>query len=151
MGPRGPKPSSLGRSAFTVLSDYLAPPPDRQDDSAFMRHWSGVTRTFPAEHFASCDQGMLETYCKLAVRFEQMERQIDEVGYLVESSGGPKANPLIAACTAVARQMTTMARSLRITPSSRMAAGGVSVEDSHMEPDGDRTNQGNGGGLRLAN
>ena len=81
----------------------------------------------------------MATYCKLAVRFEEMERRIDEEGYVVESSGGPKANPLIGSCSSIARQMTTMARSLRITPSSRMQHNSASVDRDPPLDAGDKS------------
>lgn len=117
MAPKGgQKPNKVVANA--MQGDTMACPPGQTPE--FIAVWQRMVEDFPADYFRESDRDVMTVYCRTVVQYADVSRQLDDEGFLVETTTGTKQNPLVAVQTQLSGTLSTYARMLRVTPISRV-------------------------------
>ena len=118
MARKGYAGGKLASQAVAKKGDHLLPPPGASAE--FVRLWDMTVKDFDPEYFHESDRIVLETYIDLSLTMRMMQEELKGQPLMLDSPQGVKENPLLGSITRLAGKVSQYARTLRLTPTSRV-------------------------------
>lgn len=113
--------SNDGQSNVTVLGSTRPPPPDifKRNSREYVL-WNLIVNAQVADYFTTGDLPLLEAYCRIVSRHEQVSDAADAAEYTVTSAQGTEVvNPIFRLQGLLTQQMATLSVKLRLAASTR--------------------------------
>jgi len=112
----------------------LTPPPTLEGRALAI--WQETVNDFPADYFRASDTVSLQMYCVMAAQMEDVTRRLALTGFtLAGMKGEIRENPLVGVQTKIAARLHALARSLKLSPASRMQSSQVPPMDKRKRPE----------------
>lgn len=138
---RKPKPSAVkalagnpGKRALNAAEPQPAVPDGPPNAPRFMaetaqREWRRIVRfLLDAGIYTHVDHATLEAYCVVYGRWIDAEKQVQELGPIIETvNGNMITNPYLAVANRCLKQMQSLAAEFGMTPSSRSRVAAINT------------------------
>lgn len=124
----------VGRKPNQIEAKVLQPgnvlvPPSMLEGRA-LAVWQETVNDFPADYFRVSDTVSLQMYCIMAAQLEDVSQRLALTGFvLAGADGNIRENPLVGTQTKIAARLHALARSLKLSPASRMQSSQVPPMD----------------------
>lgn len=112
----GSKSNRLVSDALKQKSAPLVPP---RADAPFVNEWGRLVGGFDEGYFSEADVPLMEQYVSLVLTVRDIEKQMASEPLLLDSTAGPRQNPVTKILSAYRKDMMGLARLLRVGPATR--------------------------------
>jgi phage terminase small subunit len=89
--------------------------------------WEEIVHDYPPDYFRNSHKALVRQYVTAELQLREVSALLesDIEGYVVETPQGTKANPLISTQAALASQVRSCARAIRVAPSAQMQSSQI--------------------------
>ena len=118
MARKGYAGGKLASQAVAKKGDHLMHPPGASAE--YVRLWKMTVEDQPHDYFKESDRVVLECYIDMSLTLRMLQEELKNQPLMLDSPQGVKENPLLGSITRLAGKVSQYARTLRLTPTSRV-------------------------------